>query len=86
MHVVTANPYTDVYKRQVLIGVLLYIFLLRISIKPTFALFIAFCVLVSDLNVSVWPRISHFCIVFCLVAPVSYTHLDVYKRQYYYCS
>jgi hypothetical protein len=66
---------------SVLIGVLLYIFLLRISIKPTFALFIAFCVLVSDLNVSVWPRISHFCIVFCLVAliAISYIRNNIYK-------
>jgi len=66
---------------SVLIGVLLYIFLLRLSIKPVFALFIAFSVLVSDLNISVWPRISHFCMVLFLLAliAVSYLRSTVYK-------
>ncbi len=66
---------------SVLVGVLLYFFLLRISIKPTFALFISFCVLVSDLNISVWPRISHFCIVLCLIALIiiSFLKNNIYK-------
>ena len=49
--------YLNFMTTSVLVGVLLYFFLLRISVKPTFALFISFCVLVSDLNISVWPRI-----------------------------
>ena len=66
---------------SVLVGVLLYFFLLRISVKPTFALFISFCVLVSDLNISVWPRISHFCIVLCLIALIiiSFLRNNIYK-------
>ncbi|MBK9794321.1 MAG: hypothetical protein IPP60_14810 [Sphingobacteriales bacterium] len=66
---------------SVLVGVLLYFFLLRISVKPTFALFISFCVLVSDLNISVWPRISHFCIVLCLIALIiiSFLKNNIYK-------
>lgn len=66
---------------SILIGILLYIFLLRISVKPILALFIAFSVLVSDLNISVWPRISHFCVVLCLLALilVSFIRSNTYK-------
>lgn len=66
---------------SILVGILLYVFLLRISVKPTFALFISFCVLVSDLNISVWPRISHFCIVLCLLALIiiSFLRNNIYK-------
>lgn len=80
---------TDVFKlyylnfeiTSIFIGILLYIFLLRISVKPVFALFIAFSVLVSDLNISVWPRISHFCIVWCLLALIliSFFRNNLYK-------
>nr|MBP8192247.1 hypothetical protein [Chitinophagales bacterium] len=38
-------------------------------------------VLVSDLNISVWPRISHFCIVLCLIALIiiSFLRNNIYK-------
>ena len=73
--------YLNFMTTSVLVGVLLYFFLLRISVKPTFALFISFCVLVSDLNISVWPRISHFCIVLCLIALIiiSFLRNNIYK-------
>ena len=66
---------------SVLIGILLYFFLLRLSIHPVFALLTAFSVLVSDLNISVWPRISHFCIVLTLLALIwiSYLKNVIYK-------
>ncbi len=66
---------------SVSIGILLYIFLNRISVNTTFALFISFCVLVSDLNISVWPRISHFCVAFGLIALIiiSYLRNNIYK-------
>ena len=60
---------------SVLVGVLLYVYLLRISVHSAFALLIAFSILVSDLNVSVWPRISHFCIVLCLIVLIIITYL-----------
>ena len=60
--------YINYVTTSVLIGILLYIFLLRISVHHVFALLISFSVLVSDFNVSVWPRISHFCIVICLLS------------------
>lgn len=66
---------------SVAIGILLYVFLLRVNVQTTFALLISFSVLVSDLNVSVWPRISHFCIVLCLIALIiiSFLRNNVYK-------
>lgn len=66
---------------SVLIGIMLYIFLLRISVNVVFALLIAFSVLVCDLNISVWPRISHFCIALCLIALIiiSYLKNNIYK-------
>src|ERR1700733_8227226 len=51
---------------SILIGILLYIFLVRISVHTVFALLVSFSVLVSELNIAVWPRISHFCIVLFL--------------------
>jgi hypothetical protein len=73
--------YINYVTTSILIGVLLYVFLLRISVHHVFALLISFSVLVSDLNVSVWPRISHFCIVLCLVALIIITFIknNIYK-------
>ena len=36
---------------------------------------VAFSVLISDLNISVWPRISHFCVILCLVALIINTYI-----------
>lgn len=73
--------YINYVTTSVLIGILLYVFLLRISVHHVFALLISFSVLVSDLNVSVWPRISHFCIVLCLVELIITTFIknNIYK-------
>lgn len=66
---------------SIAVGILLYVFLLRISVKPVFALFIAFSVLVSDFNISVWPRISHFCVILSLLVLIyiSYLRNILYK-------
>ncbi len=66
---------------SILVGVLLYIFLLRISIHPLLSFIIAFSVLISELNISVWPRISHFCIALCLLflIIISFLKSNVYK-------
>ncbi|MDB5228512.1 MAG: hypothetical protein JWN78_2705 [Bacteroidota bacterium] len=66
---------------SILIGMLLYVFLLRISVHPVLALLISFSVLISELNVSVWPRISHFCIVLCLLFLIIITFIrnNIYK-------
>ena len=66
---------------SILIGMLLFVFLLRISVHPVLALLISFSVLISELNVSVWPRISHFCIVLCLLFLILITFLrnNIYK-------
>lgn len=73
--------YLNFVTTSVLIGILLYIFLLRLSVNTIFALLISFSVLVSDLNISVWPRISHFCIVLCLFALIliSFLKNNIYK-------
>ena len=73
--------YLNFVSTSVLIGVLLYIFLLRLSVNSVFALLISFSVLVSDLNISVWPRISHFCIMLCLLALIliSFLKNNIYK-------
>ncbi len=60
---------------SVLIGALLYVFLLRISISPVLALLVAFSILVSDLNIAVWPRISHFCIALLLFSLIIITYI-----------
>lgn len=67
---------------SVLIGILIYFFLRRLSVDNTFALFISFSVLISDLNISVWPRISHFCIMLCLAALIIISYL---KNNLYRC-
>ena len=67
--------YINFATTSVLIGVLLYIFLLLISVHHVLALLISFSVLVSELNVSVWPRISHFCIVLSLFTLIFITFL-----------
>lgn len=67
---------------SVLIGALLYIFLLRISISPMLALLIAFSILVSDLNIAVWPRISHFCIALLLFALIIITFIRQTAYKY----
>ena len=59
---------------SVLLVLLLYVFLLRMSVAPVLALLVSFSVLVSDLNVSVWPRISHFCIMLLLAFLVVITY------------
>lgn len=66
---------------SILLVVLLYVFLLRINVHPALALLISFSVLVSNLNVSVWPRISHFCVVLCLMAfiLISFLKNNLYK-------
>ncbi|MCB0507257.1 MAG: hypothetical protein KDD21_03040 [Bacteroidetes bacterium] len=66
---------------SILLVVLLYAFLIRISIHPILVLFITFSVLISNLNVTVWPRISHFCVVLCLLGLVIATYLknNIYK-------
>jgi hypothetical protein len=66
---------------SVLIGVLLYVFLLRISIHTIFAMLVSFSVLISELNISVWPRISHFCIVLFLLFLIIITFIrnNIYK-------
>lgn len=66
----------------ILIAVLLYVFLLRICVNPALALVVAFSVLISDLNISVWPRISHFCVILCLVALIINTYI---KKTTYKC-
>lgn len=60
---------------SVLIGVLLYIFLLRISVAPMLALMVSFSILISDLNIAVWPRISHFCIALLLFFLIIITYI-----------
>lgn len=66
---------------SVLIGILLYIFLLRISIHSVFALLVSFSVLISEINISVWPRISHFCIMLFLLFLILITFIrsNIYK-------
>lgn len=73
--------YLNFVTTSVLVGILLYIFLLRISVNTIFSLLIAFSVLICDLNISVWPRISHFCIALCLIALIiiSYLKNNIYK-------
>jgi hypothetical protein len=66
---------------SVAIGILLYIFLLRLSVHTVFAMLISFSVLISELNISVWPRISHFCIALCLLIMIVITFIknNIYK-------
>lgn len=66
---------------SVLLVLLMYVFLLRLKVHPYLALFITFSVLVSNLNVSVWPRISHFCVALSLftLIIVSFLHNKIYK-------
>lgn len=73
--------YLNFILTSIVVGALLYIFLLRIGVQTMFALLISYSVLVSDLNISVWPRISHFCLVLCLLSLILITYLknNIYK-------
>lgn len=64
------------------IALLLYIFLLRIAVSPILALLIAFSILISNLNVAVWPRISHFCIVLLLFFLILLTFIKSKKYKF----
>lgn len=63
------------------ISVLLYIFLIRIRTNILLAFLISYCVLISVTNVSVWPRISNFCIILCLLSLlwITFTRNNVYR-------
>lgn len=67
---------------SVALAIVLYVFLIRINIKPILALYLSFCVLISNLNVEVWPRISHFCLIIFLIALIISTYL---KKNSYKC-
>lgn len=55
------------------VPVLFFIFLLRLRIIPLLALFLALCFLYSNMNVTVWPRISNFCMMLFLASLILIT-------------
>lgn len=67
---------------SIAMSLLMFIFLIRLHLTPIVALFISFCILVSDLNVSVWPRVSHFCLMICLISLIISSYI---KPVYYKC-
>lgn len=85
LSVFTANTiqlyYLNFVITSIAVAILLYLFLCRISVHYSMALFVGFCVLISELNISVWPRVSHFCIIICLIALLIITYLrnNIYK-------
>lgn len=66
---------------SIAVSIVVYLFLLRININPILALYLSFCILVSNLNIEVWPRISHFCLIIISVAFIIATFLknNIYK-------
>lgn len=66
---------------SILVGIVVYLFLLRLNVKPIFALYLSFCLLVSNLNIEVWPRVSHFCLIIITIAFIFATFLNnnIYK-------
>ena len=81
----------DVYKRQIpnLKGMVLEgVKLVQLDIDDLFLAPEVYkrqsfaCVLICSVNFRSWPRMEALsCSLFSTFAPVSYTHLDVYKRQ-----
>jgi hypothetical protein len=66
----------------VAVPVLFYILLLRMRITPLLALFISACFLYSNMNVTVWPRISNFCMILFLASVITITFQKKYLHQF----
>lgn len=55
---------------------LLFVFLWRLRVNIILAFFISYCILVSDLNISIWPRVSHFCLILLLLGLIFTTFIQ----------
>ncbi len=60
--------------------VLLLLFLWRMGVDFILTFFISYCVLVSEANISVWPRISQFCMIILLSGLILSTY---FKNKFY---
>ena len=60
--------------------ILLLLFLWRMGVNFILAFFISYCVLVSEANISVWPRVSQFCIILLLSGLILSTY---FKNKFY---
>ena len=68
------NPDTDVYKRQMHAYV-------KGQISHMWASYICIIQFASYVSFQVFNYSSQTSIIICFIVTVSYTHLDVYKRQ-----
>jgi hypothetical protein len=66
----------------IMVPLLFYVFLLRLRITPLLALFISACFLYSNMNVTVWPRISNFCMILFLASVIAVTFQKKYLHQF----
>ncbi|MCB9033345.1 MAG: hypothetical protein H6553_05875 [Chitinophagales bacterium] len=60
---------------SILLPILLYIFLVRLKYTWQTSLFIALSLLISAINITCWPKISHFTLVIILLFLIASTYL-----------
>lgn len=69
----------------IMVGVLLFIFLLRYRIHPAVALLISFCYLFSDVNMNAWPRISNFVLILYLFYFILIKNSTLITKLIWFC-
>lgn len=71
----------------ILAAVLLYVAFRRYHTHPLIAVYLAYCFLISDLNINTWPRVSHFIVIVILLALITGSAVSsAARRSLIYCT